>query len=755
MKKYNSFLIILIFFSIVVKAQSKWITASDFVSQQEAYISFKKQSNIDIIPKNLIIKIAAETHYWLWINDSLLVRNGGLLHPTCPNCINYDEVNISPYLRKGTNIIAVLLYYSKRISANHIPQLQPLLKMDGFPFNTDCTWKAWTNKSYFKVNDAITNYRHAVLNIGYNASKSTNWQSGDYNDYFTPNAIEVNPSISLIPRTVPMFFYSDLMNFDSLTFQKDTIVASLPNNMQFVPVFEIEAQKSGDTIQVFSETYSLGNKRHHNSIKLFYITKKGLQSFEMPHWISGEKAVMVLNPKIKVRRFEYRKTGLDAFNNAFFSCKNKQLNTLWDKSKRTLDVCTRDVFMDCPDRERTQYAGDVANMMMQCFYAADSQVIQLIKKTLIGLAKWQKTDSIFVMPYGGNFQEEMPLQLLYLTGYQGIYQYLLHSGDINTIRTIYPSIKKYHELWKVQPNGLVLARKNDWYWSDWGTNIDEYTMENMLYAGALKSDAQLALQLGYLSEYEKYTKQYEALKLAIKASLWDGQGFKSPNFKGTYDDRVNALAVVMGIADSTQYSKINNIFKSSVYASPYMERNILEALFQMGYSKEAVERMLLRYNPMIQSKNTTLWELWTYNNPQKTTATYNHGWSAAPAHILPMYIGGLRPTSLGFKSFQIKPDTTFSNALTYAIQSKYGIIHVHSDFEDWQYLLEVQIPKGTEANICIPKKYYKNMLKVNGNVVMNTMNRRNMMYLKLNKINEIKDYYSIILPEGNWLIEVF
>ena len=56
------------------------------------------------------------------------------------------------------------------------------------------------------------------------------------------------------------------------------------------------------------------------------------------------------------------------------------------------------------------------------------------------------------------------------------------------------------------------------------------------------------------------------------------------------DDRVQALAVISGIADETKYKRILNLFKTQFHASPYMEKYVMEALFVMGEGEYALER---------------------------------------------------------------------------------------------------------------------------------------------------------------------
>ena len=49
------------------------------------------------------------------------------------------------------------------------------------------------------------------------------------------------------------------------------------------------------------------------------------------------------------------------------------------------------------------------------------------------------------------------------------------------------------------------------------------------------------------------------------------------------DDRVQALAVISGIASKDKYKAIYKVLQTQMYSSPYMEKYVMEALFYMGY----------------------------------------------------------------------------------------------------------------------------------------------------------------------------
>ena len=695
----------------------------------------------------------------MWINDSLVVREGGLIRNANPRDTYYDSVQIGPYLKKGNNVICILLNYFGRKGANHNSSGKVGLYFESAHITSGKNWKVKENPAFYSLKKEYSNFRYAIQSTGYNANNAINWTSKAYNDFEWKNAVEagsltVEPWNSLIKRPVPMFKDYGLSNYIKTERVGDTIIAYLPYSAQVTPYFKIKAAKN-QVIQVYSDTYSLGNHHNHNSIKTEYICSNGQQEYEMLHWISGHKIFYIIPSDVEIIGIQYRETGYNTEFAGWFSCDDKYLNSLWKKCQRTLYVCTHDYYMDCPDRERTQYAGDIANMINQSFFAFDTNIFALNKCSLERLFNWQRSDSTLYMLFGRTANEEIPLQSLYLTGYHGIYQYYLYSGDSALLREAFPSVKKYHALWKTDTNGLVEQRKGDWYWSDWGTNIDERLLDNVLFADALKGDMLIAEVLGEQESVSYYRKQYDDLKEAINKHYWNGKEYRSSGFSLPADDRGNAIAVLAGIADSSKYDLIGTVLTNNLYASTYMERFVLDALFKIGKTRDALSRMKSRYKEMVNSQYSTVWEQWTFDNPGNTTATYNHGWSGCPLHLLPQYIAGIQPLSPGFATYQIVPANTDISAINASVATLKGTIDVKISFEIWQYLMEIYSPPATIAKVGIPKKYYHQILKINGTIVRNTVNRKNRAVDNVHFVGEDRDYIYVELLPGKWLIEAF
>jgi hypothetical protein len=83
---------------------------------------------------------------------------------------------------------------------------------------------------------------------------------------------------------------------------------------------------------------------------------------------------------------------------------------------------------------------------------------------------------------------------------------------------------------------------------------------------------------------------------------------------------------------------------------------------------------------------------------------YSHGWIATPAYQMPSKILGVRPTSPGFGTILIKPETCGLNWAKGSVPTPHGTINVSWKVEGGKFTLDVTIPAGTTARIEMPGK---------------------------------------------------
>jgi alpha-L-rhamnosidase len=698
----------------------KWIW-QDEDGPANTWACFRKSFELGEVPVEAITRIAVDSKYWLWINEELVVFEGGLKQGPTPDDSYYDQLDVADYLKEGKNTIAVLVWYFGKQGFSHIDRGKGALflecELNGTTLISDNTWKTKVHPAYEETSGTTPNFRLPESNVRFNAQKNTigNWTALDYDDASWSNAVEkgtppASPWGNLWLRPIPQWQNSGLIDYASLpvslpytTTKQTTLSAKLSYNAQVTPFLDIEAP-SGLVIDIRTDAYEPSNRVY--SVRAEYVTGSGSQQYESLGWMNGHIVYYTLPAGVTINALKYRETGYDCEFTGSFTCSDDFFNTLWTKAQRTLYINMRDTYTDCPDRERGLWWGDAVLEIGEAFYALDRKADLLAEKCISNMVEWQKSDySLYAPVPAGNWDRELPAQTLASIGPYGFWTYYIYSGDTSAIMDAYPHVRNYLTIWSLDADGLVVHRGGGWNydgpwgWTDWGSNIDERVIDNCWYYMALKAARDMALLTGNGADTAVYDEKILSIETNFNRVLWQGNYYKSPGYSGEVDDRANGLAVVAGLADGSQWPAIRAVLGQYRHASPYMEKYVLEALYLMEYENDALDRMKRsdRYAPMVYNDLTTLYE--NFGND----GSFNHGWSGGPLTLLSQYAAGIAPETAAFGTYHVFPREGYLSSIQSVTLSCKGTIEVDIEKNTSEYTLKLNSPSGTVAKVGIPK----------------------------------------------------
>lgn len=704
---------------------AEWITAVNCKDEPNTWISFRKTFDLKKVPDIALSKIAVDSKYWLYVNGIMVVFEGGLKRGPNPDDTYYDEINIAPYLEAGDNTIAILLwYFGKHGRAHKSSGKAGLLfccTLPGVNIISDKSWKAMINPAYGTCEPPMPSYPLAESNILYDARQELGgWEMPDYNDNNMPDALSVGPHGSapwnkLVKRRIPQWKNYGLKMFISTMQSYDTLYCELPYNMQFTPYIKLKAP-AGKKIILFTDNYTHFETRL-LPVRAEYITKEGEQAYESYGWMNGHKLICLLPENVEEIEVMYRETGYDAEFEGKLVTSDQFFNKLCDKAVRTLYINMRDNYMDCPDRERAQWTGDAVNEAHEAFYALSLSGHLLGEKWFRELINWQKDNGVIYAPVpSGTREEELSGQSLASIGYYGLWTHYLYTGNKQLIQDFYPHAKKYMQLWNKNEKGLVDERWGEWAWGDWGEEKDMPLLNALWYYIAAKGMYNVAKELDMNEDARDWAQFIERYKKAFNQEYWTGKCYRSSGYKGKDDERVQALAVVSGIADKDKYPELLNIFLSEEHCSPYMEKYVFEAMMIMGYEHEAQARHKKRFGYMVNYPLTTLFEGWGEEKDSFSGGTVNHGWSGGGYTVVAQYVCGVAPLTAGFKTFSVLPQPGIIEQASLSFSTVAGKISTSYTNTDRKFNLNVKVPASTVALLGVPKKDYKK-IKINNTLV--------------------------------------
>ncbi len=710
---------------------AKWIWDKENLTEENVWMCFNKKVTLERKPEELIANISADSKYWLYINGETVVFEGSVKRGPDKNSGYYDSIDIAPHLKAGENSICALVWFwdnetSYSYSSSGQGGFLFEAKSKDLTIISDRSWKVKRNSAFVDSSLYPPNYRLPEYSIYFDGRKDMgDWLNENYDVSSWENATEYavggeGAYGKLLPRGIPFLKDYGLKDYENSNIHENYTVSKLfgekitvdiPYNAQITHYLKIIAPK-GKKIRITTENTLIG------AVSTTYITKEGEQEFEALGWFNGEHITYKIPKGVTVVSLKYRETGYDSSFCGDFKCDDEFMNSLWQKSLRTLYVTMRDNFMDCPDRERAQWWGDVTSEMIMTMYSMDSNSYLLYQKGVEAMLSHVDDTKVLqtVVPISGDYFE-LPVQQL--AGIVGFLTYYEYTGDKAFIEKVYDASLDYLKLWEIGENNLVVHRGGSWDWADWGNKADMTAIENAWVYYALSATEEMAELLGKDEDISFITERKDTISKGYK-TLWTEEGFKSQDVKKP-DDRANALAVLSGLAEKEQYDIITNVLTTTKNSSPYMEYYVLEALCKMGEYEDARDRIKDRYDGMMSEDYSTLWEFW-----DSWRGTKNHAWSGGPLVIMSKHFAGITPLEAGYEKVKINPQYTLSDSMNCTVPSVKGIITLDYEKTSGDYIINLTLPQSMNAVLYVPtgavvninsEPFYQNGEYVNGDKI--------------------------------------
>lgn len=742
-------------------SDARWITCPTCDhSQPNQWLCYRTSFELAEKPGRTPVSIATDSRYWLWVNGDLAVWEGQLKRGPTPEDTYYDRIDIAPHLQPGRNTIAILQWYFGKEGFSHNSSGKAGLLLDGRMGDTrlqsDASWKTRMHPAFGDTGKPKPNYRLPEPNIRYDgARKLEGWEKPDFDDsgWQQPETLGKPgdaPWNRLVRRPIPQWKTSGIRDYENAselglprTSEGEKLVCDLPYDAHVTPYLKVRAPR-GKTIDMRTDAYRAAGPP---SVRAEYVTREGVQEYENPGWMSGHKVHYTVPAGVELLDLGYRESGYDVDFAGAFECSDDLLNGLWKKGRRTVYVNMRDTYYDCPERERAQWWGDVVNELAESFYIFGRKSDHLTRKGILELIDWQRDDGTIFSPIpAGNWNKELPTQMLNSVGYFGFWTYYKYTGDAETIRAVYPGVRRYMSVWKQKSDGLVKRREGDWTWVDWGENKDQTALFNLWFYLGLMGQRNMARACGFEDDVPAVEKRMKALSDGFNDVFWTGSEYRSPDYEGETDDRTQALAVLAGLAEEEMYGDITKILQNEYHASPYMERYVLEALCRMRRPGLAVERMKKRYRPMVEHRLSTLWEHW-----KEGQGSYNHGWSGGPLIVMSQYLAGIAPDRPGFKEYHVMPQMGPIERIRTTVPSVRGKIEADMRQGDGSFSMKLTSPSGTRARVGVPKDPVGPgaAITVNGTTVWKDGERAGDVE-GLSRSGENRRYHVFIAKPGKW-----
>lgn len=439
----------------------KWITDAEFAElkprnvfhrqldkielpcdeHRNRHILFRKKFDCDKLSKNAKIYISADDYYKLYINGKFVAQGPA---PSYHFRYNYNVIDVSEFLQKGENLIAVHTLYQGLINRvwqsgdNRHGLILDLVIDEKTIVASDESFKTSPHTAYTEM--GTCGYQTQFLEKYNSNAAEVGFASPWFNDSAWENAkINRNADYTLVEQKSKMLEFEKIHPIDTKV-DGDCLSYDFGSNyVGYLCVLAIG--KKGDTVTVrcAQELNDDGSLRYNLRANCTYeeewVLTDGESSLDWFDYksfryaeLSVPKDVEIIDVCLCVRHYPF---SLKAKLKPEF-CGNDDLKKIWELCVHTQRYGVQEVIQDCMDREKGFYLGDgcytaLTNMLLT---DDDSMVRKLIDDAF---STEFITDTLVTCMCCSFMQEiaEYPLILVYLVlwhyNYTGNKEYLLQN----------------------------------------------------------------------------------------------------------------------------------------------------------------------------------------------------------------------------------------------------------------------------------------------------------------------------------------
>lgn len=413
-----------------------------------------------------------------------------------------------------------------------------------------------------------------------------------------------------------------------------------------------------------------------------------------PHQELGSKAFRYVyvktadNSHYDSLSMDYEYAPYDESHSGTFACSDKLLNKIWEVGAYTMDLTTREFFLDGIKRDRWTWSGDaIQSYLMNYYLRFDTECVKRTIRQLRGKD-----------PVTAHINTIMDYTFYWFKSILDYYQY---TGDLTFISEMYPKMCTLMDyvLERTNSDGLVEGKADDWIFVDW---VDfpmhkrgVLAFEQILFYKALMTMHTCATLLHQTDPYQQLAENVIG---KTRQLLWndDRQAWEHAIEEGEINHQItkfpNMFAILYDIVDdATKRNIVDSVMENNKIdpiTTPYMRFYELEALCMMGRQTQVLQEIRNYWGGMLREGATSFWEkyipseqgtehLAMYGRPYGKSLC--HAWGASPVYLLGRYFLGIQPTQPGYATWEARPNLADLEWMEGRVPTPNGIIHIRME----------------------------------------------------------------------------
>jgi alpha-L-rhamnosidase len=717
--------------------QNEWAARYiwDGTANSNNFAYFRKTFVVTNKPVLAKVYVTAHNDYLLYCNGQLLGRGPARCDPY--HYGQYNGYDVTQLLKPGTNVFAAIGHW-RAYWNNAGVDAQPAFLLEArldYPdgasskIPTDESWKVLAHTAFVET-EATNFYRNPwTRSIHFDSRlEPMGWQTTGFDDSSWVSATMVDRSdYHLFAQMAPMDREQAELKPVSLRQTNGAWLVDFGRCIDGWPKITMRENHSGDTIrlayfQMTGERAPAGWDE--------YTCRGGTEAWDADFGRHTSFQVLKITGYAgELRAADVR--GMWAYCDADvagrFHSSSDLLNDIYIMCERSArqNIQQGIISVDA-NREQASWLADSWNIGNVLLY--NHRATTMIDKVVRDYAAEQFPNGYFSACSPGHRQSEHPAigqesrQIPEWAMYWPmlLWQQYLFSGDDMLLGEMAPRLTRFLDWIKpAQDPVSKLLNPSGWRISDYaGGNLPNggYNVATASqYYENLRIASRVFAALGQTKQSDEYSHQAEAVKIGINSNLFNGEYYLARTDTNGMFPLASAWALRFDIESASDKPKILTAIEKA--GKPdfggYGGDAFYSGLFNAGGGAFAV-RDLVRYRPMLES-DQACWEGFQLVRGYQP----NHAWTSYPGYIFPKYILGIQPTSGGFATFDVRPET---GGLTFAegtVPTVKGLITTRWEkSDDGKFSLSVHVPANTRAAIYIPKLAKGNFtLTESGNIL--------------------------------------
>lgn len=735
------------------KWTARWISAPGISGQEYGVYHFRKNFDLAEKPDSFHIAVSADNRYKLYVNGqlaSLGPARGDLLH------WNYEFVDIAPWLRKGQNTLAAVVWNGGPLSPEAQITQQTAFILQGNTArervaDTGPDWRVTANRAYtalpFRPNtyyvagpgDRIdaAQYPWGWEQTGFDDSgwpmarpvgagvPADHWFPWEYNWGLQPSPL---PQMRRVAERLPTVRRAAGLRIPA-GFPQEPVPLTIPPNSRVRLLLDQGYLTKGYFHCAFSGGRGAGihiayaeglfdpkarGKGNRNDIegKTFTgladsITADGgrdrvFETLWQRTWRYVEIQISTASEALTLDDVYGIASGYPFERRATFDCDNPEFARFLDIGWRTALHCADETYTDCPYYEQLQYTGDTRIQALVSLYNSGDD--RLMRNAIVQTRQSISADGILMSRYPTRSPQYIPPFALYWIGMVADYrQYRDDPAFVQEQLPAMRSVLSYFE--KCLNTDATLGHVPHWNFADWveawdagiaPARVDGHSaILDLQLILALENAAPLEETLGYAFLAQKYQELAAAMRKAVKAQYWDaGRGyFADTPEKTTFSQHANALAVLAGaVAPSEAAGLMRRVMTDTTLSACTI------------YFKYYLHRAAIRaglgneYADWLDEWRTQLGNgLTTWAESPEPCRSDCHAWGAHPNIELFRTVLGVDSGAPGFRSVRVEPHPGALTRLRGTVPHPRGGIEVQGEKIAGKWRFVVILPEGVSG----------------------------------------------------------